>query len=210
MEFECDGVHLGPDDAGFDRRGAGAQSAGGPFDRPLVRHRRRSPLREREDADYLGIGAVYATASKEDAGAPIGIDGLRAIAAESWCPAVAIGGIGLTQIDAVRATGVSHGGGDFCGRTRIGSGRCRRERWWSGGMPATRDFAGTFAVLKGLFVPYAARLHAAQDTATFYMLDGEYVSDFKRAMPFGGVQIRRAFVSFHLSPIYTIPNCWAA
>ncbi|MGA7571212.1 MAG: hypothetical protein WCA80_10435 [Candidatus Aquilonibacter sp.] len=73
-------------------------------------------------------------------------------------------------------------------------------------MPATRDFAGTFAVLKGLLVPYAPRLHAAQDTATFYMLDGEYVSDFKRAMPFGGVQIRRAFVSFHLSPIYSHPE----
>ena len=32
-------------------------------------------------------------------------------------------------------------------------------------------------VLKGLLVPYASRLHAAQDTATFYMLDGEYVAD---------------------------------
>jgi hypothetical protein len=73
-------------------------------------------------------------------------------------------------------------------------------------MPAARDFAGTFAVLKGLLVPYAPRLHATHNSDTFYMLDGEYVSDFKRAMPFGGVQIRRAFVSFHLSPIYSHPE----
>ncbi len=73
-------------------------------------------------------------------------------------------------------------------------------------MPAGRDFAGTFRVLKALFTPYAARLHATQDSDTFYMLDGEYVSDFKRAMAFGGVQIRRAYVSFHLLPIYSHPE----
>ena len=73
-------------------------------------------------------------------------------------------------------------------------------------MPPGRDFAGTFRVLKALLIPYAARLHAAQDTDTFYMLDGEYVPDFKRAMPFGGVQIRRAYVSFHLLPVYSHPE----
>jgi hypothetical protein len=73
-------------------------------------------------------------------------------------------------------------------------------------MPITRDFPGTFRVLKGLFVPYASRLHATQDSDTFYMLDGEYATEFKRTMFFGGVQIRRAYVSFHLMPIYTNPE----
>jgi hypothetical protein len=73
-------------------------------------------------------------------------------------------------------------------------------------MPAARDFTGTFAVLKGLLVPYAPRLHPTHDTDTFYMLDGEYVSDFKRAMTFGGVQIRRAYVTFHLLPVYSHPE----
>ncbi|HTU68871.1 MAG TPA: hypothetical protein VMF11_01005 [Candidatus Baltobacteraceae bacterium] len=72
-------------------------------------------------------------------------------------------------------------------------------------MPA-RDFEGTFRVLRALLEPYAPRLHAAQDTASFYMLDGEYVPAFKRAMPFGGVQIRRAYVSFHLLPVYSHPE----
>ncbi|MGB6987375.1 MAG: hypothetical protein WBD74_15490 [Candidatus Aquilonibacter sp.] len=73
-------------------------------------------------------------------------------------------------------------------------------------MPASRDFPGTFRVLKGLLVPYAPRLHATQDTDSFYMLDGEYAAEFRRTMFFGGVQIRRAYVSFHLMPVYTNPE----
>ncbi|HUA08532.1 MAG TPA: hypothetical protein VMA98_04605 [Candidatus Acidoferrales bacterium] len=73
-------------------------------------------------------------------------------------------------------------------------------------MPAGRDFPGTFRVLKALLAPYAPRLHASQDSETFYMLDGEYVAAFKRKVLFGGVQIRRAYVSFHLMPVYTHPE----
>jgi hypothetical protein len=73
-----------------------------------------------------------------------------------------------------------------------------------------RDFPHTFFVLKGLLVPYAARLHATQDTERSYMLDGEYATAFKRTMFFGGVQIRRAYVSFHLMPVYTNPELLGA
>ncbi len=107
LAYDCDGVHLGPDDEGFGNIASV-----------------RAALRDRliglscgtvdevrfanaQDVDYVGVGAVYATASKTDAGAPIGIDGLRAIAAESWNPVAAIGGIGLGQLDDVRATGVA-------------------------------------------------------------------------------------------------------
>ncbi|MGC2131134.1 MAG: thiamine phosphate synthase [Candidatus Aquilonibacter sp.] len=107
LKFQCDGVHLGPDDEGFTavapvRKALADRLIGlscGTVDE--VRYANV------EDVDYVGVGAVYATASKDDAGAPIGVDGLRAIAAESWCPVAAIGGIGLAQLDAVRATGVS-------------------------------------------------------------------------------------------------------
>ena len=107
LAFDCDGVHLGPGDEGF--------AAVAPV---------REALRDRliglscgtvdealradgEDADYLGVGAVYATGSKDDAGVPIGIDGLRAIAAVSRYPVAAIGGITPASIHAVRATGVA-------------------------------------------------------------------------------------------------------
>jgi thiamine-phosphate pyrophosphorylase len=44
-------------------------------------------------ADYVGIGPVFATASKRDAGDAIGIEEFRRLAALTGLPAVAIGGI---------------------------------------------------------------------------------------------------------------------
>jgi thiamine monophosphate synthase len=48
---------------------------------------------EAEGADYLGVGAVYPTGSKTDAGEAIGIEGLAKIRAAVRLPLVAIGGI---------------------------------------------------------------------------------------------------------------------
>ncbi len=49
----------------------------------------------RADADYWSIGSVFATASKPDAGAPIGVPGFRALAAlaPAAMPVIGIGGI---------------------------------------------------------------------------------------------------------------------
>lgn len=44
-------------------------------------------------ADYVGIGPFFATASKADAGAPIGPEGFSRLAAATGLPAVAIGGV---------------------------------------------------------------------------------------------------------------------
>ncbi len=49
-------------------------------------------------ADYVGVGPVFATGSKADAGKPLGLQGLAQVAATSPLPVVAIGGI-----DAARA-----------------------------------------------------------------------------------------------------------
>jgi thiamine-phosphate pyrophosphorylase len=45
------------------------------------------------DADYVGIGPVYSSPSKDDAGAAIGAEGFAKLAALVAIPAVAIGGI---------------------------------------------------------------------------------------------------------------------
>lgn len=57
-------------------------------------------------ADYVGIGPVYGTASKADAGDAIGTAELARLAARCALPAVAIGGIDATNAAAVMATGV--------------------------------------------------------------------------------------------------------
>lgn len=99
------GVHLGADDiaAAHARAALGPESilgvsAGTPEEAARV---------DPAVADYVGIGSVYATATKPDAGPPIGIEGLLSLKNRISLPAVAIGGIGIGQAGAVMATGVA-------------------------------------------------------------------------------------------------------
>lgn len=48
---------------------------------------------QQEGADYLGVGPVFPTATKADAGTAIGLEGLRRIASAVRIPVVGIGGI---------------------------------------------------------------------------------------------------------------------
>jgi thiamine-phosphate pyrophosphorylase len=85
LELQADGVHLGQGDPGADRaRGAG-----------LLLGRSAVTLEQAlaADADYLGVGPVWETPSKDDADPPIGLDGLREICAAVAVPVVAIGGV---------------------------------------------------------------------------------------------------------------------
>jgi thiamine-phosphate pyrophosphorylase len=50
-------------------------------------------VRNAEGADYVGIGPVYATGSKKDAGRAIGVEEFSRLAVATGLPAVAIGGI---------------------------------------------------------------------------------------------------------------------
>ncbi len=100
---EADGVHLGPDDWPISdaRRVLGAQkiigaSTGTPDEARAA---------QRAGATYLGAGAVFGTQTKTDAGAPIGLDGLRAIALATSLPVAAIGGVGAGNIAATFAQG---------------------------------------------------------------------------------------------------------
>ncbi len=61
-------------------------------------------------ADYVGIGPVFPTGSKKDAGAAIGLIEFARLAVETGLPAVAIGGItaaNASQAMAAGATGVA-------------------------------------------------------------------------------------------------------
>lgn len=56
-------------------------------------------------ADYVGIGPVYGTASKADAGDAIGVEGFTRLLARCRAPAVAIGGIDASNAGAVISAG---------------------------------------------------------------------------------------------------------
>lgn len=98
LALNADGVHLGRGDEGADRARAAGLSVG----------RSASTLEEALDedagADYLGVGPVWATPSKEDAAPPLGLDGLREICAATTKPVVAIGGVDAGNAgDCIRA-----------------------------------------------------------------------------------------------------------
>ncbi|WP_454158541.1 thiamine phosphate synthase [Microbacterium lacticum] len=57
--------------------------------------------------DYVGIGVVRATATKPDATAPLGVDGILRLAASCPLPAVAIGGITTADVPALRRGGLA-------------------------------------------------------------------------------------------------------
>lgn len=57
--------------------------------------------------DYLGVGVIRATATKPDHPQPLGIDGFGELAASTALPCVAIGGIDVDDVAALRAAGAA-------------------------------------------------------------------------------------------------------
>lgn len=82
------GVHLGQDDPGAERAVAARIPLG-----MSARSRREAAVAEFSGATYVGAGPIWATPSKPDAGAPIGLEGLRDVSLAVSIPVVAIGGI---------------------------------------------------------------------------------------------------------------------
>jgi len=100
---EAEGVHLGQNDLPV----AAARRVLG--DGRLIGVSTHDPgqarAAEAAGADYLGVGPVYATATKPDALAPRGLALVSAVRAAVRCPLVAIGGITPETAAAVRAAG---------------------------------------------------------------------------------------------------------
>ncbi|HOU54336.1 MAG TPA: thiamine phosphate synthase [Myxococcota bacterium] len=62
---------------------------------------------ERSGADYIGASPVFATPTKADAGPPLGLEGLSAIAAAVSIPVLAIGGVHASNARSVIEAGAS-------------------------------------------------------------------------------------------------------
>ena len=105
VEFDCDGVHLGPDDAGFES----LASVRAMLPERLIglSSGTIAEAKAARDADYLGVGSIFATGSKNDAGEPIGLDGLQAIAACTRLPVAAVGGLTAARLPEVRRSGAA-------------------------------------------------------------------------------------------------------
>lgn len=87
----ADGIHLGQDDMLIaDARRLVDQTMCIGISAGSVADALRA---EAEGADYIGVSPVFATPTKTDTAAPLGLDGLRAIRRAVHLPLVAIGGI---------------------------------------------------------------------------------------------------------------------
>jgi thiamine-phosphate pyrophosphorylase len=88
----ADGVHLGRDD-----EGASAAKEHGLMLGLSATTLDEARAGEEQRADYIGAGPIWATPSKPDADAPLGLDGLRELCAAVSTPVVAIGGVDVTN-----------------------------------------------------------------------------------------------------------------
>ncbi|BDI31871.1 hypothetical protein CCAX7_39220 [Capsulimonas corticalis] len=103
LASDADGVHLGPDDMSVAdaRRLLGPDKIVGVSVSSVAEAAPLAP-----DASYLGVGAIYGSTTKDDAGAPVGAPRICEIAAAfPRHPIVAIGGIGTTNIAEVARAG---------------------------------------------------------------------------------------------------------
>jgi len=103
-----DGIHLGQSDLPVDA----ARALLGP--RALVGWTANTPAHLDAAAtfpegtvDYLGVGVIRATATKPDHPQPLGVDGFAELAASTALPCVAIGGIGVDDVAALRRAGAA-------------------------------------------------------------------------------------------------------
>ena len=102
-EIDADGVHVGQSDmeAGAVREKLGPDKILGVSARTVE----QALLAQERGADYLGVGAVFATGSKADA-AELPHETLKAICEAVSIPVVAIGGITAENISQLKGTGI--------------------------------------------------------------------------------------------------------
>jgi thiamine-phosphate pyrophosphorylase len=102
---QADGLHIGQDDG--DPRAARAIVGTDMILGLSVTNAAEVATIDPTLVDYVGLGPVFASATKADAAPPLGVDGLRAVGAVLPVPFVAIGGIDAANASAVIAAGAA-------------------------------------------------------------------------------------------------------
>jgi thiamine-phosphate pyrophosphorylase len=103
LASDADGAHVGDDDIPLEvaRRIAPQGFLLGRS----VNTADEAVIAMRQDADYLGVGPVFSTPSKADAGDAIGADGIAMVRSVTSLPIVAIGGLDLDNSAEIAAAG---------------------------------------------------------------------------------------------------------
>jgi hypothetical protein len=68
------------------------------------------------------------------------------------------------------------------------------------------DYADVFASLRAIMEPYARTLEASVDRDDELSLSTAHVMPNGTPLWFGGVQVKKRYVSYHLMPVYVNPG----
>ena len=104
LAIDADGVHIGQSDMPIKiaRKLIGNDKILG-----ISAHNiQEAKEAEENDADYLGVGAIFSTSTKKDAN-DVSIDTLKEISSNVDIPTVAIGGINLDNVEKLKDTNIS-------------------------------------------------------------------------------------------------------
>ena len=102
-KINADGVHIGQDDMNVleARKILGGQKIFGVSAQTVE----EAVLAEKQGADYLGVGAVFPTGSKDDA-VEVPLKTLKKICSAVKIPVVAIGGISKENVSELKGSGI--------------------------------------------------------------------------------------------------------
>ncbi len=103
LKAGADGVHIGQNDMEYSKARSllGSEKIVG-----MTAHSLKEALAaQKAGADYIGVGAVFSTATKKDA-SPISLHELKKITENVRIPVVAIGGINPDNILSLKGTGI--------------------------------------------------------------------------------------------------------
>jgi hypothetical protein len=73
-----------------------------------------------------------------------------------------------------------------------------------------QDFTAVFSELHKVMAPYAAKLDTKKDDQAELYVDTRHIQKNKKPLFFGAVQVKKAYVSFHLMPVYLMPELLAS
>ena len=102
-EMDADGVHVGQSD--MEAQDVRALLGPNKILGVSAQTVEQAVLAEKHGADYLGVGAVFPTGSKDDAD-DVSFETLKAICAAVSIPVVAIGGIAQSNVEQLAGSGI--------------------------------------------------------------------------------------------------------
>lgn len=72
-----------------------------------------------------------------------------------------------------------------------------------------QDFTAVYQALREIMAPYAAKLDVKRDDSAEFYIDTHHIQKNQKPLFFGAVQINKAYVSYHLMPVYVRPELLA-